>query len=85
MALMAWNSTVFNQYNGLSFDKLKITEFIVAFLNIWQLNYRAQYEKTKTNYTLPQDVPQLVKAKANAELYSEVSQVQWKYWYLRCC
>ncbi|XP_065528358.1 nebulin-related-anchoring protein isoform X3 [Lathamus discolor] len=36
------------------------------------LNYRAQYEKTKTNYTLPQDVPQLVKAKANAELYSEI-------------
>ncbi|KAM9282599.1 nebulin-related-anchoring protein [Cariama cristata] len=36
------------------------------------LNYRAQYEKTKTNYTLPQDVPHLVKAKANAELYSEI-------------
>lgn len=54
------------------------------FFNLWQLNYRAQYEKTKTNYTLPQDIPQLVKAKANAELYSEVSQVTWKYLYSQC-
>ncbi|XP_072883891.1 nebulin-related-anchoring protein isoform X1 [Hemitrygon akajei] len=36
------------------------------------LNYRAQYEKTKTKYTLPLEVPQLVKAKANADLYSDV-------------
>ena len=81
MALIAWNSTAVNQCNGHNFSELKITEFVVDFFNIWQLNYRAQYEKTKTNYTLPQDVPQLVKAKANAELYSEVSQAMWKYWY----
>lgn len=70
-----------NQCNGHIFSELKITDFVVDFFNTWQLNYRAQYEKTKTNYTLPQDVPQLVKAKANAELYSEVSQAIWKYWY----
>ncbi|NXC16869.1 NRAP protein, partial [Corythaeola cristata] len=46
--------------------------FVVDSFNVWQLNYQAQYEKTKTNYTLPRDVPQLVKAKANAELYSEI-------------
>ncbi|XP_041124384.1 nebulin-related-anchoring protein isoform X6 [Polyodon spathula] len=36
------------------------------------LNYRAQYEKTKTNFTLPQDIPHLKKAKTNAELYSGI-------------
>ncbi|MEE6486836.1 hypothetical protein FKM82_014715 [Ascaphus truei] len=35
------------------------------------LNYRAAYEKSKTHYTLTQDVPELVKAKANAVLFSE--------------
>ncbi|KAJ6669045.1 hypothetical protein lerEdw1_007854 [Lerista edwardsae] len=64
-----------------SIDKLKYSsvpctpQIIQAKINAQQLsdlNYRAQYEKTKTNYTLPQDVPQLVKAKANAELYSEI-------------
>lgn len=38
------------------------------------MNYRADYEKNKLNYSLPQDVPQLVKAKTNAELFSEVSR-----------
>lgn len=70
-----------NQSNSHILGELKIIEFVVDFFDIWQLNYRAQYEKTKTNYTLPQDVPQLVKAKANAELYSEVSHMVWKYWY----
>ncbi|XP_064320256.1 nebulin-related-anchoring protein isoform X2 [Phalacrocorax carbo] len=64
-----------------SIDKLKYSsvastpQIAQAKINAQQLsdlNYRAQYEKTKTNYTLPQDVPQLVKAKANAELYSEI-------------
>ncbi|XP_066478351.1 nebulin-related-anchoring protein [Tiliqua scincoides] len=64
-----------------SIDKLKYSsvtctpQIIQAKINAQQLsdlNYRAQYEKTKTHYTLPQDVPQLVKAKANAELYSEI-------------
>ncbi|XP_029466302.1 nebulin-related-anchoring protein isoform X2 [Rhinatrema bivittatum] len=63
-----------------SIDKLKYSsvtstpEIIRAKINAQQLsnlNYRAQYEKTKTNYTLPQDVPHLVKARANAELFSE--------------
>ncbi|XP_061491933.1 nebulin-related-anchoring protein isoform X2 [Rhineura floridana] len=64
-----------------SIDKLKYSsvtctpQIVQAKINAQQLsdlNYRAQYEKTKTHYTLPQDVPQLVKAKANAELYSEI-------------
>uniref|UniRef100_A0A8C9NSJ2 Nebulin related anchoring protein n=1 Tax=Serinus canaria TaxID=9135 RepID=A0A8C9NSJ2_SERCA len=64
-----------------SIDKLKYSsvastpQIAQAKINAQQLsdvNYRAQYEKTKSNYTLPQDVPLLVKAKANAELYSEV-------------
>ncbi|XP_030045254.1 LOW QUALITY PROTEIN: nebulin-related-anchoring protein-like, partial [Microcaecilia unicolor] len=63
-----------------SIDKLKYSsvtstpEIIRARINAQQLsnlNYRAQYEKTKTNYTLPQDVPHLIKARANAELFSE--------------
>uniref|UniRef100_A0A8U8BJZ9 Uncharacterized protein n=1 Tax=Geospiza parvula TaxID=87175 RepID=A0A8U8BJZ9_GEOPR len=64
-----------------SIDKLKYSsvastpQIAQAKINAQQLsdvNYRAQYEKTKSNYTLPQDVPLLVKAKANAELYSEI-------------
>ncbi|KAM8805982.1 nebulin-related-anchoring protein [Eudromia elegans] len=64
-----------------SIDKLKyssvtntpqITQARINAQQLSDLNYRAQYEKTKTNYTLPQDVPHLIKAKANAELYSEV-------------
>uniref|UniRef100_A0A6J0SP25 Nebulin-related-anchoring protein isoform X1 n=1 Tax=Pogona vitticeps TaxID=103695 RepID=A0A6J0SP25_9SAUR len=64
-----------------SIDKLKYSpiistpQIIQAKINAQQLsnlNYRAQYEKTKTHYTLPQDVPLLLKAKANAELYSEI-------------
>lgn len=54
--------------NIIVFDMLNMLSIV------WQLNYRAEYEKTKTQYTLPQDVPQLVKAKANAELYSEVRE-----------
>ncbi|XP_078268966.1 nebulin-related-anchoring protein [Rhinoraja longicauda] len=62
-------------------DKLKYTsvtdtpELVRAKTNAQQisnLNYRAQYEKTKSQYTLPLEVPQLVKAKANADLYSDV-------------
>ncbi|XP_069467951.1 nebulin-related-anchoring protein isoform X2 [Ambystoma mexicanum] len=64
-----------------SIDKLKYSsltttpEMIQAKINARQLsnlNYRAQYEKTKANYTLHQDLPDLLKAKANAELYSGI-------------
>ncbi|XP_043911766.1 nebulin-related-anchoring protein isoform X2 [Protopterus annectens] len=62
-------------------DKLKYSsvaetrEMAQAKINAKQLsdiNYRAHYEKTKTQYTLPKDVPQLVKAKANADLFSDI-------------
>ncbi|XP_063819401.1 nebulin-related-anchoring protein [Pseudophryne corroboree] len=63
-----------------SIDKVKYSsvsdtpEILLAKVNAQQLsdlNYRADYEKSKTHYTLPQDVPAMVKAKANAALYSE--------------
>ncbi|XP_069835866.1 nebulin-related-anchoring protein isoform X2 [Dendropsophus ebraccatus] len=63
-----------------SIDKMKFSsvadspQIVQARVNAQQLsdlNYRADYEKSKTHYTLPQDVPEMVKAKANAELYSE--------------
>ncbi|CAI9613763.1 unnamed protein product [Staurois parvus] len=63
-----------------SIDKLKYSsvtdtpEIVQAKVNAQQLsdlNYRAEYEKSKMHYTLPQDVPEIKKAKANAELYSE--------------
>ncbi|XP_073451972.1 nebulin-related-anchoring protein [Aquarana catesbeiana] len=63
-----------------SIDKLKYSsvtdtpEIVQAKVNAQQLsdlNYRAEYEKSKTHYTLPQDVPEMRKAKSNIELYSE--------------
>ncbi|XP_041939746.1 nebulin-related-anchoring protein [Alosa sapidissima] len=62
-------------------DKLKyhtVTEtpdIVQAKINAQQLsnlNYRADYEKTKNQYTLGQDLPELKKAKANAELISDI-------------
>ncbi|KAI4872815.1 hypothetical protein NFI96_016128 [Prochilodus magdalenae] len=62
-------------------DKLKYSQvtdtpdIIQARINAQQLsnlNYKANYEKTKTQYTLAQDTPQLKKAKANAELVSDI-------------
>ncbi|KAL6475362.1 hypothetical protein MHYP_G00164020 [Metynnis hypsauchen] len=62
-------------------DKLKYSQvtdtpdIIQARINAQQfsnLNYKADYEKTKTQYTLGQDTPQLKKAKANAELISDI-------------
>ncbi|XP_038678189.1 LOW QUALITY PROTEIN: nebulin-related-anchoring protein [Scyliorhinus canicula] len=50
-------------------------EMVQARINAQQLsnlNYRAQYEKTKTQYTSPLEVPHLLKAKANADLYSDI-------------
>ncbi|KAM3912515.1 LOW QUALITY PROTEIN: nebulin-related-anchoring protein [Leptodactylus fuscus] len=63
-----------------SIDKVKFSsvtdtpQIVQARVNAQQLsdlNYRAEYEKSKTQYTLPQDAPEIVKAKANAALYSE--------------
>uniref|UniRef100_A0A673MVR9 Nebulin-related-anchoring protein-like n=1 Tax=Sinocyclocheilus rhinocerous TaxID=307959 RepID=A0A673MVR9_9TELE len=71
-------------------DKLKFSqvtdtpEIVQARINAHQLsdlNYKANYEKTKTQYTLSQDTPELKKAKANAELASGVSL----YSHSRCC
>uniref|UniRef100_A0A673N4F3 Nebulin-related-anchoring protein-like n=1 Tax=Sinocyclocheilus rhinocerous TaxID=307959 RepID=A0A673N4F3_9TELE len=62
-------------------DKLKFSqvtdtpEIVQARINAHQLsdlNYKANYEKTKTQYTLSQDTPELKKAKANAELASGI-------------
>ncbi|XP_035260193.1 nebulin-related-anchoring protein isoform X1 [Anguilla anguilla] len=62
-------------------DKLKFSsvtdtpDIIQARINAQQLshlNYRANYEKTKSQYTLSQDLPQIKNAKANAELYSDI-------------
>ncbi|KAM4636798.1 nebulin-related-anchoring protein [Discoglossus pictus] len=63
-----------------SIDKVKYSsvtntpEILQAKVNAQQLsnlNYRAEYEKSKTHYTLTQDGPEMVKAKSNAELFSE--------------
>uniref|UniRef100_A0A8C9WK66 Nebulin-related anchoring protein n=1 Tax=Scleropages formosus TaxID=113540 RepID=A0A8C9WK66_SCLFO len=62
-------------------DKVKFSsvtdtpDIVQARINAQQisdLSYRADYEKTKTQYTLPQDLPQIRTAKANAELYSDI-------------
>nr|XP_055032539.1 nebulin-related-anchoring protein [Misgurnus anguillicaudatus] len=62
-------------------DKLKYSQvtdtpdIVQARINAHQLsnlNYKANYEKTKTQYTLSQDTPEIKKAKANAELVSDI-------------
>uniref|UniRef100_A0A8C2ELQ6 Nebulin-related anchoring protein n=1 Tax=Cyprinus carpio TaxID=7962 RepID=A0A8C2ELQ6_CYPCA len=62
-------------------DKLKFSqvtdtpEIVQARINAHQLsnlNYKANYEKTKTQYTSSQDTPEFKKAKANAELTSDI-------------
>uniref|UniRef100_A0A8C1URR7 Nebulin-related anchoring protein n=1 Tax=Cyprinus carpio TaxID=7962 RepID=A0A8C1URR7_CYPCA len=50
-------------------------EIVQARINAHQLsnlNYKANYEKTKTQYTSSQDTPEFKKAKANAELTSDI-------------
>ncbi|XP_051959174.1 nebulin-related-anchoring protein isoform X2 [Xyrauchen texanus] len=50
-------------------------EIVQARINAHQLsnlNYKANYEKTKTQYTISQDTPEIKKAKANAELISDI-------------
>uniref|UniRef100_A0A672KUC9 Nebulin-related-anchoring protein-like n=1 Tax=Sinocyclocheilus grahami TaxID=75366 RepID=A0A672KUC9_SINGR len=60
----------------LKFSQVTDTpEIVQARINAHQLsnlNYKANYEKTKTQYTLSQDTPELKKAKANAELASDI-------------
>ncbi|XP_056627336.1 nebulin-related-anchoring protein [Triplophysa dalaica] len=62
-------------------DKLKFShvtdtpEILQARINSQQLsnlNYKANYEKTKNQYTLSQDTPGFKNAKANAELVSDI-------------
>ncbi|XP_048464999.1 nebulin-related-anchoring protein [Rhincodon typus] len=64
------------QVDNLKYASVTDTpEIVQARINAQQLsnlNYRAQYEKTKTQYTLPLEVPHLLKAKANADLYSDI-------------
>ncbi|GAA6110303.1 nebulin-related-anchoring protein isoform X2 [Tachysurus ichikawai] len=69
-------------------DKLKYSQvtdtpdIVQARINAQQLsnlNYKANYEKTKTHYTLSQDTPQLKKAKANADLISDIKyKEEWE-------
>ncbi|KAK7919568.1 hypothetical protein WMY93_010852 [Mugilogobius chulae] len=50
------------------------------------LNYKADYEKTKHLYTLSQDLPQLKKAKANAELCSDIKyKEEWEKTKSKAC
>uniref|UniRef100_A0A671WVC2 Nebulin-related anchoring protein n=1 Tax=Sparus aurata TaxID=8175 RepID=A0A671WVC2_SPAAU len=49
-------------------------------------NYKANYEKTKHQYTLSQDLPQIKKAKANAELCSDIKyKEEWQKTKSKAC
>ncbi|XP_072311964.1 nebulin-related-anchoring protein isoform X2 [Eucyclogobius newberryi] len=50
------------------------------------LNYKADYEKTKHLYTLSEDLPQIKKAKANAELCSGIKyKEEWEKTKSKAC
>ncbi|XP_056153410.1 nebulin-related-anchoring protein isoform X2 [Lampris incognitus] len=50
------------------------------------LNYKADYEKTKHQYTLSQDMPQIQKAKANAALCSDIKyKEEWEKTKSKAC
>ncbi|KAL2078017.1 hypothetical protein ACEWY4_025702 [Coilia grayii] len=76
-------------------DKLKYhtvaetPDIMQAKINAQQLsslNYKADYEKTKTQYTLSQDLPELKKAKANAELISDIKyKEEWEKTKSKAC
>uniref|UniRef100_A0A3B5BEZ1 Nebulin related anchoring protein n=1 Tax=Stegastes partitus TaxID=144197 RepID=A0A3B5BEZ1_9TELE len=57
-------------------------EIILAKKNaqlVSNLNYKADYEKMKHQYTLSQDLPQIQNAKANAALYSDIKyKEEWE-------
>lgn len=46
----------------------------MSYTCVFQLNYKADYEKTKHQYTLSKDLPQIQNAKANAALCSDVRE-----------
>ncbi|CAJ1081016.1 nebulin-related-anchoring protein isoform X1 [Xyrichtys novacula] len=49
-------------------------------------NYKADYEKTKHQYTLSQDLPQIKKAKANAALCSDIKyKEEWEKTKSKAC
>lgn len=72
--------------NHFTFKLLSITHLSLTYNLSLKLNYKANYEKTKTQYTLSQDMPELKKAKANAELVSDVSQYSYipEPWHVVC-
>ncbi|XP_019120344.2 nebulin-related-anchoring protein isoform X1 [Larimichthys crocea] len=50
------------------------------------LNYKADYEKTKHQYTLSEDLPQIKKAKANAALFSGIKyKEEWEKTKSKAC
>uniref|UniRef100_A0A3P8TJC2 Nebulin-related anchoring protein n=1 Tax=Amphiprion percula TaxID=161767 RepID=A0A3P8TJC2_AMPPE len=64
-------------------------EIILAKKNaqlVSNLNYKADYEKTKHQYTLSQDLPQIQKAKANAALCSDIKyKEEWEKTKSKAC
>ncbi|KAM6951259.1 nebulin-related-anchoring protein [Aplochiton taeniatus] len=64
-------------------------DIVQARINAQQLsnlNYKADYEKTKTQYTLSQDLPQIQNAKANAALCSDVKyREEWEKTKSKAC
>lgn len=51
-----------------------------------KLNYKADYEKTKHQYTLSEDLPQIKKAKANAALCSDIKyKEEWEKTKSKAC
>ncbi|XP_041672260.1 nebulin-related-anchoring protein isoform X2 [Cheilinus undulatus] len=64
-------------------------EIILAKKNanlVSNLNYKADYEKTKHQYTLSQDLPQIKKAKANAALCSDIKyKEEWEKTKSKAC
>lgn len=51
-----------------------------------KLNYKADYEKTKHQYTLSEDLPQIKKAKANAALCSDIKyREEWEKTKSKAC
>uniref|UniRef100_A0A7N8XU83 Nebulin-related anchoring protein n=1 Tax=Mastacembelus armatus TaxID=205130 RepID=A0A7N8XU83_9TELE len=55
-------------------------------LKLFSLNYKADYEKSKHQYTLSQDLPQIKTAKANAALCSDIKyKEEWEKTKSKAC